>query len=491
MGKAGLPAPSESPAPSGRGGWAGKGLRPGLVEPKGASLVVRGGLPFAMRLAMGCEGVGISASAVPWLGKNGMQNSFESFIRRFIRHGSLEVETPAGKRIRAGDGSGHVLGLRFKDERAQWRLLADPELAFGELYMEGAMEVTRGTLLDVMQLTLTNLAQAGQARWLSLLHSWRTQLCRLAQQNDPFRARQNVAHHYDLDHRLYDLFLDADKQYSCAYFEYAGQSLEEAQRAKKRHIAAKLLIEPGQRVLDIGCGWGGMALYLTRMCEARVTGVTLSEEQLAIASRRAAECALAEPPEFHLRDYRAEEGRYQRIVSVGMFEHVGIGYYDAFFRKIADLLTDDGIALVHTIGRPDVPSATNPFIAKYIFPGGHLPSLSEIMPAIERSGLIATDVEILRLHYALTLQHWQARFQAHREEIARLYDERFCRMWEFYLAGSEATFRLGQAVNFQIQLAKRVDSVPLTRDYMGRTEYALRLKETSAQQNIAHLRQTH
>ena len=466
-----------------------RGRQSGPLEPKGVRFVDRGGLPFVMCPDTGCKGVGIPASAAPWLGKNGMQNSFESFIRRFIRYGSLEVETPGGKRIQAGDGSGHALGLRFKDERAQWRLLADPELAFGELYMEGAMEVTRGTLLDVMQLVLANLVQAGQTRWLSLLHVLRTQLRALAQLNDPFRAQKNVAHHYDLDHRLYDLFLDFDKQYSCAYFEYAGQSLEEAQRAKKRHIAAKLLIEPGQRVLDIGSGWGGMALYLAHLCEARVTGVTLSAEQLSIASRRAAESALTAPPEFHLRDYRAEEGRYQRVVSVGMFEHVGLGYYDAFFRKISDLLTDDGIALIHTIGRPDVPSATNPFIAKYIFPGGHLPTLSEIMPAIERSGLIVTDVEILRLHYALTLQHWQARFQAHRDEIARLYDERFCRMWEFYLAGSEATFRLGQAVNFQIQLAKRVDTVPLTRDYIGRTEYALRLKENSVHEHVAHLRQ--
>ena len=416
-----------------------------------------------------------------------MQSAFEKFVRCFIRRGSLEVETPQGKPIHAGDGSGVLLGLRFKDEHAQWRLLRDPELAFGELYMDGAMEITRGTLLDVLQLVLANLVQVNQPRWLSLLHLLRTQLRRLAQQNDPFRARKNVAHHYDLDHRLYDLFLDADKQYSCAYFEHGGQALDEAQLAKKRHLAAKLLIEPGQRVLDIGCGWGGMALYLSRLCEARVTGVTLSAEQLAIATRRAAQSGLAQPPDFHLRDYRDERGRYQRIVSVGMFEHVGVGFYDAFFRKIADLLTDDGVALIHTIGRPDVPSATNPFIAKYIFPGGHLPSLSEIMPAIERSGLITTDVEILRLHYAFTLQHWHASFQAHRAEIAQLYDERFCRMWEFYLAASEATFRLGQAVNFQIQLVKRVEAVPLTRDYIGRAEEALRAKENSAQECVAQL----
>ncbi len=420
--------------------------------------------------------------SVPLLGLSLMQSAFESFVRGLIRQGSLEVETPAGQRIHAGDGSGPRLGIRFRNERAQWRLLADPELAFGELYMDGAIEITHGTLLDVLQLTLANLAQAGEARWLSVLHSLRTHLRRFTQYNDMLRARRNVAHHYDLDHRLYDFFLDADKQYSCAYFEHAGQSLEDAQLAKKRHLASKLLIEPGMRVLDIGCGWGGMALYLTRLCEARVTGITLSSEQLAVAMQRAQTSGLEQPPEFYLRDYRAESGRYERIISVGMFEHVGLGYYDAFFRKIADLLTEDGVAVLHTIGRPDVPSATNPFITKYIFPGGHLPALSEIMPAIERAGLMATDIEILRLHYADTLKEWHSRFTAHRAQIAQLYDERFCRMWEFYLSSSEASFRVGQAVNFQIQLARKVDSVPLIRDGMMAEEGRLRARETSGRE---------
>ena len=416
-----------------------------------------------------------------------MQSLFETFFHHLIHRGSLEIETASGKRIQVGDGSGQRLGLRFKTQQAEQRLLSDPELAFGELYMEGAMDVVHGTLPEVLQLALDNLASAGHMRWMSLLQQMRTRLRKLMQANNHVRAKRNVARHYDLDHRLYDLFLDEDKQYSCAYFEHPMMSLEQAQLAKKRHLAAKLLIEPGQRVLDIGCGWGGMALYLARICQARVSGITLSDEQLAIARQRAGQSGLAQPPEFVLRDYRSESGTYDRIVSVGMFEHVGLGYYDAFFQKIAQLLPPHGIALLHTIGRPDVPCATNPFIAKYIFPGGHLPALSEIMPAIERAGLIATDIEILRLHYAWTLQEWQKRFQAHRADMARIYDERFCRMWEFYLAGSEATFRLGQAVNFQIQLAKRVDAVPVTRDYMARAEEIFRARESLAQENVAHM----
>ncbi len=406
-----------------------------------------------------------------------MDSLFESFIRNFVRRGSLEIETQSGRRIEAGDGTGPRLGIRLRDGQAEARLLRDPELAFGELYMNGAVEVTQGTLFDVMQLCLRNMAQEGEARWHTLLRHIRAHLRTWQQNNDLHHARRNVEHHYDLDARLYDFFLDADRQYSCAYYETDAGSLEEAQRAKKRHIAAKILIEPGQSVLDIGCGWGGMALYLASVCGARVTGITLSDEQLALARQRASASGLAQPPEFRLQDYRDVSTRFDRIVSVGMFEHVGIGYYDVFFRKLAGLLEDDGVALLHTIGRPDIPCPTNPFIAKYIFPGGHLPTLSEIMPAIERAGLIVTDIEVLRLHYAETLKDWHTRFKAHRAEISRLYDERFCRMWEFYLAGSEATFRLGQGVVFQIQMARRVDAVPITRDYIARNEDALRLRE--------------
>ena len=288
---------------------------------------------------------------------------------------------------------------------------------------------------------------------------------------------RNVAHHYDLDRRLYSLFLDADRQYSCAYFEHPEQSLDDAQLAKKRHLAAKLLVNPGARVLDIGSGWGGLGLYLAETCGAHVTGVTLSDEQHALSRARAEEKGLADRVEFRLQDYRDVAERFDRIVSVGMFEHVGVGYYDVFFRKCADLLADDGVMLLHSIGRSEGPGITNPWIAKYIFPGGYIPALSEVMPAIERAGLLVTDIEILRLHYAETLKHWRDRFLAHRDDLEKIYDERFFRMWEFYLAASEMAFREQDMMVFQLQLTKRQGVVPITRDYIAREEARLRGSE--------------
>ena len=299
----------------------------------------------------------------------------------------------------------------------------------------------------------------------------------LHQRNTARRARRNAAHHYDLDGRLYRLFLDSDMQYSCAYFERSAQCLDDAQLAKKRHITAKLLIEPGQRILDIGCGWGGLALYIAERCSAHVTGITLSEEQLGIARSRTKQRALTGRVDFRLQDYRAVSETFDRIVSIGMFEHVGVPYYRVFFRKVVQLLADDGVMLLHSIGRMDGPGATHPWIAKYIFPGGFVPALSEVLPAIEHSGLIVTDIEILRLHYAETLKAWRERFLARRDEAKALYDERFCRMWEFYLAATECGFRHGGLMVFQIQLAKRLGAVPLTRDYIGAREAALRAKE--------------
>ena len=301
---------------------------------------------------------------------------------------------------------------------------------------------------------------------------------RLSQFNPRGRSRANVAHHYDLDARLYSLFLDSDRQYSCGYFEAANATLDDAQLAKKRHLAAKLLASPGQRVLDIGCGWGGLALYLARFCGAKVTGITLSREQLAIATSRAQEQRLDADVEFRMQDYRDVAGPFDRIVSVGMFEHVGVGYYDAFFRKCADILADDGVMLLHSIGRSERPTATNAWIAKYIFPGGYIPALSEVLPAIERSGLLVTDIELLRLHYAETLKAWRERFLAHREDVERLYDPRFVRMWEFYLAGSEMSFRQQNLMVFQIQISKRQGIVPITRDYVLAAEAQLRGRET-------------
>jgi cyclopropane-fatty-acyl-phospholipid synthase len=288
------------------------------------------------------------------------------------------------------------------------------------------------------------------------------------------RAKNNVAHHYDLDGRLYSLFLDSDQQYSCAYFEGPDATLEDAQLAKKRHVAAKLLIGHGDKVLDIGSGWGGLGLYLAETIGADVTGVTLSSEQLQVSNARAAEKNLTRSAKFLLEDYRDIPGPFDRIVSVGMFEHVGVDFYDIYFQRCAELLSDDGVMLLHSIGRSDGPDVTNPFIAKYIFPGGYIPALSEVMPAIERSGLLVCDIEVLRLHYAETLKAWRERFMARRDEAIELYDERFARMWEFYLASAEMAFRKQNLMNFQIQLTKRQGVVPMTRDYITREEAKLR-----------------
>jgi cyclopropane-fatty-acyl-phospholipid synthase len=409
-----------------------------------------------------------------------IEQLFRTFAASLIVNGNVEIALPSGHKIIVGDGAGPPLAMTIKDRSSLVGVMRDPTLRFGELFVDGRIIVTRGTIYDILAITAQNLMRHGGSAWLKLLNRGRKLLGRLERSNAPVRAQRNVAHHYDLDGRLYDLFLDADRQYSCAYFERPDMDIEAAQRAKKRHIAAKLLIDAGHRVLDVGCGWGGLGLYLATYCGAAVDGITLSEEQLAIATRRATESGLRNPPNFVLQDYRKTTGTYDRIVSVGMFEHVGLSDYDAYFRTIADRLADDGVALVHTIGRATEPWPTNPWVKKYIFPGGYLPSLSEIMPAVEAAGLYVTDVEILRLHYAETLLAWRQRFMARRNEAVALYDERFCRMWEFYLAGSECAFRFEGTVVFQLQLAKRVDAVPLTRDYIGAREADLRVIDTPA-----------
>jgi cyclopropane-fatty-acyl-phospholipid synthase len=401
-----------------------------------------------------------------------------NFLQRFVRLGDLEVEMACGASLRLGDGSGPAAAIKFKDPAAQWRLLLDPEMAVGELFMDGGLIVTRGAIFDVLTIATRNVALAEQPRWLASVQQLRGWLKRWGPRNTPVKAKKNVERHYDIDSRIYELFLDSDWQYSCAYFETADQSLEQSQLAKKRHIAAKLLLEPGQRVLDIGCGWGGLALYLAQACDAHITGITLSREQLAIARMRSEDLNLASKAAFVLTDYRDVDQTFDRIVSVGMFEHVGLGHYDAFFECVAKLLSDDGVALIHTIGNNGAPMPTAPWIVKYIFPGGYIPSLSEILPSIERAGLIVSDVEILRLHYAETLRHWRERFMARRAEAEAVSGEKFCRMWEFYLSLCEAAFRVGINSVFQIQLVKKVDAAPLTRDYIDPREGELRANET-------------
>jgi cyclopropane-fatty-acyl-phospholipid synthase len=396
-------------------------------------------------------------------------------LRKYVRAGNLQITTARGSTYTLGDGTGNPLALRFSTWAAELGVILDPELKLGESYMDGTLILERGSIADVLAVLQGRAAEAPSwARPQRLLRYLRR---RLTQFNRRRRARRNVAHHYDLDGRLYSLFLDADRQYSCAYFETPGESLDDAQLAKRRRLAAKLLTRSRQRVLDIGCGWGGLALYLAEICGSRVTGVTLSEEQLAVARALAAEKGLAGTAEFRLQDYREVPETFDRIVSVGMFEHVGVGFYDRFFRKCNAALDDDGVMLLHSIGRSEGPGVTNPWIAKYIFPGGYIPALSEVLPAIERSGFLVTDIEILRLHYAETLKAWRERFLAHCDEVLRIYDQRFVRMWEFYLAASEMAFREQALMVFQIQLTKRQGIVPMTRDYIARETARLRALE--------------
>ncbi len=405
-----------------------------------------------------------------------MDRLLQFLLKTFIRRGTFRVTTSTGNVFAFGDGTGQPVSVRFASRGAEWGILLDPELKFGEAYMDGTFVVEQGSIADVLAIMLGQTSEV--PHWARLQGVLRYVYRRLSQFNPRPRSRRNVAHHYDLDGRLYSLFLDADRQYSCAYFEKPGQSLDDAQLAKKRHLAAKLRLEHGERdqhlrVLDIGCGWGGLGLYLAEVGGADVTGVTLSHEQHAIANERAAEKGIADRARFLLQDYRDIARPFDRIVSVGMFEHVGVNHYEAFFRKSAQMLNPDGVMLLHSIGRSEGPSRTSPWISKYIFPGGYIPSLSEVLRRVETSGLLVTDIEILRLHYAETLLHWRERFLAHRDEVERIYDRRFVRMWEFYLAASEMSFREQNLMVFQIQLTKRQGVVPMTRDYIAREEQRL------------------
>ena len=411
-------------------------------------------------------------------------NITESLLRHLlsalITRGSLEVVTASGSSFVVGDGSPATLAIQFTDAGAQRAFFLDPEMQLGELYMDGRWVVKRGTLYDVLALLIDNMQNTKPSPWMEAIDNLRFARRRRMLRNDRSRAERNVAHHYDLGESLYDLFLDADRQYSCAYFEQPEQSLEEAQLAKKRHIAAKLNIKPGQRVLDIGCGWGGLALYLADIAEAgSVLGITLSQEQLKTANNRAQQRQLADRVEFRLQDYRELEGQFDRIVSVGMFEHVGLPFYETYFRHCRRLLQDDGVMLLHTIGCTGVPVHAEPWLDKYIFPGGYTPTLSQMMPAIEASGLVVSDIEVLRLHYASTLKVWRERFASNRDRALAMSDERFCRMWEFYLASCEAVFRHDDVVVFQVQLAVRNDTVPITRDYIAQLEAQLRVREAA------------
>ncbi|MDX1709656.1 MAG: cyclopropane-fatty-acyl-phospholipid synthase family protein [Rhodovibrionaceae bacterium] len=390
--------------------------------------------------------------------------AFTHLLRTIVNDGSVCIVDPAGREQIIGDGSPPLVTLRLTPKAPSIGLIFNPALKVGEAYMDGCLKVEQGSIHDFLDVMARNYATMRNSPWLDVLgrlqDGW-------TDVNLLERSRRNVAHHYDLSSNLYDAFLDKDRQYSCAYFRSPDDDLETAQENKKRHIAAKLKLDrPGLKVLDIGSGWGGLALYLAEEFGAEVTGVTLSTEQQSLSAQRASRSPAGDRVHFELRDYREVEGPFDRIVSVGMFEHVGKRQYRNFFRRVRDLLTDEGIALIHSIGYSDAPAPINPFMRKYIFPGADLPSLSEVFAAIERADLWISDVEILRLHYAETLRHWRERFLARWDDVEALYDARFCRMWEYYLALCEVGFRRRTNMVFQLQLTRQVDAAPITRDYI-------------------------
>ena len=399
----------------------------------------------------------------------------KKLIEKLLKTGSITVLLPGRAPQTYGPGGGRHLTVRFADRRAAFAIATNPRLRLGEAYMDGRLVIEDGTMLDLLELVVGSNRWEEGGKGRAAMRRGKRRLARLFSRNTLHRARRNVAHHYDLKDELYELFLDADKQYSCAYFADPDNSLEQAQADKKAHIAAKLALEPGQRVLDIGCGWGGMALYLHQVAGVDVLGVTLSEHQLKIARERAAAAGVSKHVKFELVDYRKLDEPFDRIVSVGMFEHVGAAHYEEFFFKCRELLKPGGIMLLHTIGKlGSVSKAPDPFTDKYIFPGYHLPSLSQMAAASEKARLIASDVENLRLHYGLTLRHWLERATANRDKIEAMYDARFFRMWEYYLAGGIVMFESGAACNYQVQYIRDRRALPLTRDYMLEAEQRYR-----------------
>ncbi len=396
-------------------------------------------------------------------------------VGTLVKKGRLVLVDPVGTRHEIGDGTGRPVVVRINSHKAALKLALYPDLYLGETYMNGEIAVESGDVYELLDLAANNLRGNMDG---PEAHTLKGRVGRafagLFRSNPIGRAQRNVAHHYDLSAELYRLFLDRDLQYSCGYFSAKNMTLEQAQLAKKRHLAAKLYVKPGMKVLDIGSGWGGLGLYLAAVCGAKVVGVTLSKEQLRVSRQRARDRGLSDQVDFRLLDYRLLEEKFDRVVSVGMFEHVGTQHYPEFFSKLKDLLENDGVACIHSIGRADGPGLTSSWINKYIFPGGYIPALSEVLPATEAAGLTVTDVEVLRLHYAETLMRWRQRFATRRPAARDLYDERFCKMWEFYLAASESAFRSGALNNFQLQVTRQQDALPLTRDYIGDGEKLLK-----------------
>ncbi len=394
----------------------------------------------------------------------------DRLLGQIVREGTLVVRTSDGKERRFGNGEGEALTVVLSDRKTALDIARNPRLGLGEAFMDGRLTIEDGSILDLLRLITGNNRWEDKGPGRTALAKGKKRFLSLFRRNPLARARMNVAHHYDIGNALYRTFLDEDLQYSCAYFTDPANSLEQAQADKKAHIAGKLNLAPGQRVLDIGCGWGGTALYLNQVADVDVLGVTLSQEQLKVARERAEAAGVADRVKFELIDYRAVEGQFDRIVSIGMFEHVGAAHYDEFFAVCRRLLKPDGVMLLHTIGKYGKSGAPDPFTDKWIFPGYHLPSISQIAGASERARLIISDLEVLRIHYALTLQHWYDRAVAAKDSIVRLYDERFYRMWTFYLAAGIVGFEQGSMCNFQLQYVRNRRALPLTRDYMSEAE---------------------
>lgn len=407
-----------------------------------------------------------------------MEDKLSKIFDRTVQTGTLEVAYPSGNVVTYGDGTRAPLRIRFTDEDAMKKLYSDPELQFPELYMHGKLVIDEGDIYDLLMISKLNRSRKNFVTPPAALKTARRILDRKLKRSIlPDAAQRNVAHHYDLDEKLFRLFLDEDMQYSCGYFENGDETLEEAQLKKKRHIAAKMRLKEGQRVLDIGCGWGGMGLYLAKTTGAHVTGVSLSEEQVRVANERAAAAGLSDRAQFKLLDYRKVTGEFDRIVSVGMFEHVGLRHYEEFFRTVKRLMAPDGVFLLHSIVRVKPNRYNTPFIEKYIFPQGQIPSLAETLGPVEKVPLMVKDIEILTYHYADTILEWRNRFRANKDKVLEFYDETFFRMWDVYLTSSEIHYRHGRLCNFQIQFTKRNSEGPRNRTYITENELALKEKE--------------
>ena len=389
----------------------------------------------------------------------------DSLLKKILKKGHLVWVKPNGLDFEYGDKTGTPIKMRTTNAFSEIKMMMNPSLHFGESYMNGSLILEEGTIHDLLKLIFIN-SGSNADHWVMKVDKFiRAIRNKIVSSNYIPKSKKNVAHHYDLSDKLYDLFLDKDRQYSCAYFNSPNDTLEQAQLNKKELIAKKLLLEEDQNVLDIGSGWGGMASYLSKRSNVNVKGVTLSEEQIAYSKQRKIDESL-DKVEYALQDYRNVEESYDRIVSVGMFEHVGTPHYQEFFDKVYQLLNETGVALIHTIGRIDQPTTNDPWIEKYIFPGGYIPALSEVMQRVEKSGLTTTDIQVLKFHYAETLKRWRYNFYDNIDKVKEFYDEKFCRMWDFYLSSSQASFEESSLVIYQLQLSKNKKTVPDSRDYL-------------------------